>query len=255
MTLGNRKRRQELLPSGRKKTRRGDVTRLKKNSDTAPKHKVQDRGFILLPDNNEQLVDFFGEFMEVVNRNVEYYVPTEGGEKKRNFNGKKYVRTFAAYMVYYRFLAPFDCDGSRHEKAADEKIKTVTPKPDGITGRQSLNTIKGLQHPGRIPVILEFIAALDSKFPFLEDYGREKKETPEVFYCSEKFGTTCQTLRTKFKSNPIWFSDGHKFKTSEQKGLPSSWKCYLKALGFPLGHGAYDMKDNEEHDPLVNMRR
>ena len=241
------------MPENVRKKRKKVSGKSKNNNNkrhAASKDNVEDRGYILLPDDIDQLLNFFMEFMQVISGNVEYYVTTEDGKKKRNFNGRKYIRTFAAYMVYYRFLAPYDGD-----VGVDNKIKKITAKPDGITGRESLCTVSGLQHPGRVPVILEFILALDSKFPFLVEFAGGTKETPENFYNVERFGTTCQTLRTKFKNNPIWFSDGYTFKTSEQKGLPSSWKCYLKALGFPLGRGAYDMKDDEEHCALVNKRK
>ena len=134
-------------------------------------------------------------------------------------------------------------------KKGNERKKKLRVRPDGITGRESLCTIRGLEHPRRRPWIFDLIANLDKKFPFLE-----VKETPENFYFQEKFGTPCQTLRTKFKNNPIWFSPGFRFGTTEQKGLPSTWRKYLKALAFPLGPGAYDIPENCEEDSFVNRR-
>ena len=221
----------------------------KKKNVAVVQDNVAADGYILFPDNVQQLLHFFSEFMQVVTTNVEYYVTTQGGKKKRIFNGKKYVRTFAAYMVYYRFFAPFDLEGF-----ADEKVLKNRLRPDGITGRDSLCEVKGLQHPGRRSVIFELISALDSKFPFLRQMTEGEKETPHCFYTFEKFGTTCQSLRTKFRNNPIWFSNGYTFDTAEQRGLPASWKCYLKALGFPLGPGAYELDEDCEHNSFVNRR-
>ena len=216
-----------------------------------PDLKVDNGGeveYILIPEDTQRLVEFYVQFMQVVDANVDYYVMTEGAMKQRHFNGKKYVRTFAAYMVYFRFLAPFYRDGEEDEKRPKSRVR-----PDGIHAREALITVKGLEHPQRRPYIFDFIELLNSEFPFLEQI-QGGKETAQDFYSREKFGTTCQTLRTKFRNKPLWFSDGYTFDSPEQKGLPSSWKYYLKALAFPLGPGAYDMKDDEEHDSLVNRR-
>ena len=54
----------------------------KKKNVAVVQDNVAADGYILFPDNVQQLLHFFSEFMQVVTTNVEYYVTTQGGKKK-----------------------------------------------------------------------------------------------------------------------------------------------------------------------------